>query len=77
MPSPFKTKEVKSEKLILTLQIELNRSSLTEDEAAERISMLLERRETKVFSELIVFLLRETQSSTWELKTCKIEEEKI
>lgn len=65
-------REVKTPRMILKLEIELNESTLTDQEAADRLSFLINSYHAKEFSELIVFLLRETKSSTWELKALEI-----
>lgn len=69
----FTTKEVKSPKLKLVLELEFNNSSLTAEEATNRISFLLNSSYSKQMSEFIVFLLRETKSSTWEMKRLAID----
>lgn len=68
----IKPKEVKSKKLILTLEIELTNSCLDEQEAADRISYAINTSSRHEISEFIVFLLRETKSSYWELKKLEI-----
>jgi hypothetical protein len=68
----FKPKEVVSERLFFKLELELTHSNLTPEEAAQRIEFLINGSHSKVISELINFLLRETKSSFWELKTLEI-----
>jgi hypothetical protein len=70
----IKTKVIKSNKLILKLEIELNESSYTAQEAAERIAYLINGHYEIDFSNFILFLLRETKSNTWELKNLEINE---
>jgi hypothetical protein len=67
-------KEVKSPKLKVKIEIELSRSSLTAEEAAEKLEQHLRNDYmNRGFNEFIVSLLRETQSSTWELNKIEVE----
>jgi hypothetical protein len=68
----FVKKTIVSPKLILTLEIELNNSSLTAQEAADRISYAFNSSRSKELSEFIVFLIRETRSSTWDMQKLEI-----
>lgn len=68
----FSKKEVISPKLVLKLEIELSDSSYTAEEAADRIAHLINSSRSESFSSFIVFLLRETKSSMWDLKTLEI-----
>ncbi len=65
-------KEVKSPKLTVKFEFELNDSTFTPEEATERIQYLINSYSAPQFSELVVFLLRATRSSTWELKSLEI-----
>lgn len=67
-----KLREVVSPTLILKLEIELNNSALTENEAADRLSSVLHNSYNNEFANFIVMLIRETRSSTWGLKTLEI-----
>lgn len=64
-----------TKKMVLTLQIELFDSHYTPDEAAEKIQYLINSSRADEFSNLIVFLLRTSRSSMWELKNFEIKEE--
>ncbi len=68
----FIKKEIKSPKLILTLEVELNNSSLTPQEAADRLSYLIQHNRNNKVCEFLVELLRETRSSTFEVKKLEI-----
>jgi hypothetical protein len=68
----FSKREVVSPKLTLKLEIELNDSTLTPDEAATRLQFIIDSSRSSEFSRLIVMLIRETRSSTWELKKLEI-----
>jgi hypothetical protein len=70
--SKIKERQVKSPKLTLKLEIELNDSLLEAQEAADRIQYLIDSSQSKEFSNLIVMLIRETKSSTWELSKFEI-----
>lgn len=69
----FKKREVKSPKLILKLEIELTNSTLTAEDAARRIQYLIDSSNNKDMSNFIIFLLRETNSSMWEVKHLSID----
>lgn len=69
----FKKREVVSPKLILKLEIELTDSLLTAEEAAERIAFIINSSRSDAVSNFIVFLLRETKSSMWEMKELSID----
>lgn len=66
----LKEQQVKSSKLIFKMEIELNESLLTDQEAADRLAYASNRAHD--FSAFILFLLRETRSSTYELKKLEI-----
>jgi hypothetical protein len=68
----FKKREIKSPKISVKFEFELIDSSLTADEAAERIQQLINGYKLPQFSDLVVALLRETRSSMWELKNLEI-----
>jgi hypothetical protein len=73
MPFDFKKiKEPVTKSMVLTLEIELINSHYTPDEAAEKLQYLINSSNAKEFSELIVFLLRTTRSSMWELKKLEL-----
>lgn len=72
----FTKREVKSEKLILRLDIELNQSTLTPEEASDAIQNAINMYNFKGFSSFIVDLLRITRSSTYELKELSLNKEK-
>ncbi len=67
-----KLSEPITEKMVLTLQIELFNSHYTPDEAAEKLQYVLDSSRSTEFSELIVMLLRTTRSSMWELGKLEI-----
>jgi hypothetical protein len=69
----FIRKEIKSEKLILHLEVELNHSLLTAQEAVDRLQFSINSYKMKSFSEFVVDLLRETKSSTYEIKRLAID----
>lgn len=58
--------------LIVKLEIELTDSMYTVDEAAQKVQYMIDSSRSKEFSELIVFLLRTTRSSMWELHKLEI-----
>ncbi len=60
--------------LVFKLEISLANCKKNSDEAAERLSYLFNSSSSRVFSEFIVALLRETSASTWELKNLEITE---
>jgi hypothetical protein len=66
-------REVVTKKLKVTVEIELNDSLLTPEEACDKIRFAVENQNG--FSEAIVMFLRETRSSTWEL--CNVEVTKV
>lgn len=66
--------EVLPEKLILKLETELNKPGLTAHEATGKIEYLINSYRFKNFSGFVVDLLRETRSSTYELKELSIED---
>lgn len=66
------SKAVVSKILTLKLEIDLNDSGYTAEDAASRIEYLIHSYNAKEFSELIAFLLRETKSSTWEMKKLEV-----
>lgn len=68
----FDPKKIVTEKMVLKLEIELFRSSLTPEEAAQRIEYLINDPRNRPFPEFIVFLLRETKSSSWEMKSLEL-----
>lgn len=72
----FTKKEVKTPKMILKLEIELNHSTKTPDEVAQRVQYAMNSYNCKSFSDFVIFLLRESQSSTYDLKSLTIEEVK-
>lgn len=65
-------REIVSPKLTLKFEIELSESTLTADDAARRIQFLIDTGSAREVSMFIVFLLRETRSSMWELKNLEI-----
>lgn len=72
MPFKFESKKPITEEMVLKLELNLFRSSLTPEEAAQRIEYLINSPYSKEFSGFIVFLLRETKSSSWELKSLEL-----
>lgn len=68
----FLKREVKTRKLIFRIEFELNDSLLEEQEAVERVQKELNSSHGKAVSELVVFLLRTTRSSTWELGSVEL-----
>lgn len=73
MPPAFVKREVKSPKLLMKFEVEFNNSTLTAQEAVDRISSRIHGPHCREFSEFIVFLLRETKSSTFEIKKLEID----
>ena len=69
----FTKKVVVTPKLTLKLELDLLDSSMTADEATERIQYLINSYNFKEFSNLIVTLMRETRSSMWDLKSLELE----
>lgn len=67
----FTPRPVVSEKLVVKVEIELYKSTLTPQEAADAIQHAINRY-GEGFSSFIVFLLRETRSSMYELKHMEI-----
>ena len=72
MPLPFVRREILSPKLTVTVEFELNDSTLSAEDAANAIQRAIDNGYGKYVSEFIVFLMRETRSSTWELKKVKV-----
>lgn len=75
----FLKREVKTRKLIFRVEFELNNSLLEEQEAIDAVQRELDFNHGKVVSDLIVFLLRTTSSSTWQfgsVELLKVNEEK-
>lgn len=69
----FIKREIKSPKLTFKLEVELNNSSLTPEEATDRLDYLINRSyNAKAVSEFVLFLIRETKSSTYEIKNLEI-----
>lgn len=67
-----KIEEPVTKSMVLKLEIELINSALTPDEASAKLQYLIDSYHAKEFSELIVFLLRNTRSSMWELKSLEL-----
>lgn len=72
MPFQFKTKEVKSESIIVKVEIELNKCTLTPQELADKLEFLINSSRDRGFSEFIVSLLRNAGASTWELHNLEV-----
>ncbi len=72
MAFKFTKREVKSEKLLLKIELELIDSLYTADESASRLQYLIDSYQSKEFSSFIMFLMRETQSNSWEMKKLEI-----
>lgn len=70
----YAKQEIKTKKMSLHLEIELNESSMTEEEATTRLAFLFNTGNIDALSKLIIFLLRETGSSTWDLKRLELNE---
>lgn len=68
----FTVREVKTEKLLVTITVEMERSLLTPQEATDRIQNAMNGYSCKWFSEFIVGIMRETSSSGWDLKKMEI-----
>jgi hypothetical protein len=66
-------RKIVSPKLTLKLEIELNDSTMTPEEAAQRLEYLINTSGSKAFSGFIVELIRQTNSTTWELKSCSLD----
>lgn len=68
----FTKREIKTKEMTLTIELNLINSSLTPQEASERLTYLFNLSRCKELSEFIVMLMRETQSSMWETKKMEI-----
>lgn len=68
----FEARKIVSPKLTLSIEIVLSDSTLTPEEAANRIQQLINGYNAREFSNFIVFLLRETSSSMWDMKKLEI-----
>lgn len=70
MAFKFTSKEVLTPKISVTIEFELQNSSLTLEEATTRIQRAIDV--SSVASDLVIMLLSVTRSSTWELKKLEV-----
>ena len=68
-------KEVKSEVLKLTIELSLYRSSYTEEEASDALSVQLNNPQNRDLAGFILMILQATKSSSWDLGKVEITQE--
>jgi hypothetical protein len=69
----FKTREVVTPKMTLKIEIELENSTISLEEAGEKVERWLQDSRNNPMSSLITGLLRESRARTWDLKTVTLE----